>query len=135
MMNQRTQTLLALVIDDSPVDRKVVSELLHSFGVETVEVENGEQAYVTLADEPSVSLVIVDWNMPMLNGIDFTRKICAERRYNHLKIVMITASNEMDEVRIALEAGVHEYIMKPLDREVFRAKLALVGVSVEATEA
>ncbi len=123
----------ALVIDDSEIDRQVITHILRTLGMRCIEEEDGERAYSTLIAHPEVRVVFVDWNMPVLNGIELTRRIRSESRFADLKLIMVTGATEMEEVKEALDAGVDEYIMKPLDREMFREKLAIVGIRAGST--
>ena len=73
-------------------------------------------------------LVLVDWNMPNMSGVDFVRAVRAIRQYDSLPLVMVTTNTELDQIASALEAGANEYIMKPFTQDVIRGKLELLGL-------
>jgi two-component system, chemotaxis family, chemotaxis protein CheY len=117
----------ALVIDDSRTTRKVLMRMLHTLGFDTVEAANGREGLERLREMGASDLVLVDWNMPVMDGFDFVRAVRAERAYDKVPLVMVTTHNDMESVARALEAGATEFIMKPFTEEVIREKLALVG--------
>jgi len=117
----------ALVIDDSRTTRKILSRMLNTLGFDTVEAANGLEGLDRLREMGASDLVLVDWNMPVMDGFDFVRTVRAEREYDNVPLVMVTTHNDMESVAKALEAGATEFIMKPFTEDVIREKLALVG--------
>ena len=77
---------------------------------------------------PDVELVLVDWNMPEMNGLDFIRAVRAQRAYDGVRILMVTTETESEQVSRALNAGANEYVMKPFSKEVLVAKLNMLDV-------
>ncbi|NDC37134.1 MAG: response regulator [Proteobacteria bacterium] len=124
----------ALVIDDSSTVRLIVSKMLRAFGYESVQAANGLLALEELAKNPDVTLALVDWNMPVMSGIEFVQQARKSSEPESLKIVMVTTETEMHQVSKALEAGVDEYIMKPFTKEIFEEKLAMLGITGTQTE-
>lgn len=119
----------ALVIDDSRVSRKILSRMLGNLGFEVVEATNGAEGLTCLKQmDQGAQVVLVDWNMPVMGGIDFVRAVRAVPGYANLNLVMITTNNELRDVVTALEAGANEYIMKPFTQEVVQEKLGLLGL-------
>jgi len=119
----------ALVVDDSRVSRRILSRILGNLGFEVVEADNGLEGLARLKEMDRVAqVVMVDWNMPVMNGIDFVRTVRAEPTYAKLNIVVITTNNELQDVVVALEAGADEYIMKPFTQDIVQGKLALLGL-------
>jgi two-component system chemotaxis response regulator CheY len=119
----------ALVIDDSKPIRTVLREQLKKLGFEVTEAEDGLQGLARLKKMGKVDLVLVDWNMPEMDGISFVRAVRADSEYATLRLMMVTTNVEISEVSRALEAGVNEYIMKPFTVDILREKLELLGFS------
>src|SRR2546426_11351901 len=119
----------ALVVDDSRVSRRILSRILGNLGFEVVEADNGLEGLARLKEmDRAAQVVMVDWNMPVMNGIDFVRTVRAEPTYAKLNIVVITTNNELQDVVVALEAGADEYIMKPFTQDIVPGKIALLGL-------
>jgi two-component system chemotaxis response regulator CheY len=116
----------ALVIDDSRTVRAIIGKILRDEGLEVVEAANGREGLDRLREPPGVELVLVDWNMPEMNGLDFIRAVRADRNYDAVRIMMVTTETEQGQVVRALEAGADEYVMKPFTRDVLVAKLSLL---------
>jgi len=117
----------AMVIDDSRAVRMILSRILRGVGYDVSEAANGKDALAKLAAGESVSLVLVDWNMPELNGLEFVRCLRADPSAASIKIMMVTTETEIDRMVTALEAGANEYVMKPFTAEVISDKLKLLG--------
>jgi two-component system, chemotaxis family, chemotaxis protein CheY len=119
----------ALVVDDSRVSRRILSRILGKLGFEVVEANNGLEGLARLKEmNQTAHVVMVDWNMPVMNGIDLVRAVRAQPIYAKLKIVVITTNSELHDVVVALEAGADEYIMKPFTQDIVHGKLALLGL-------
>jgi two-component system chemotaxis response regulator CheY len=117
----------ALVVDDSRTIRAFLKEQLRSLGFEVAEAGDGLQALNRLKDMSQVDLVLVDWNMPEMDGLSFVRAVRAKPDYAALPMMMVTTNAELSQVSKALEAGVNEYIMKPFTTDILREKLRLLG--------
>lgn len=117
----------ALVIDDSSTMRLILKRFLDKMGFHVVEAANGREALERLREMGQTDLVLVDWNMPEMNGVDFVRSVRADRSFDDLPLVMVTTNTELEHVAEALEAGANEYVMKPFTMEVIREKLGLLG--------
>ncbi len=118
----------ALVVDDSAAIRAVIRRILSGLGWDVSVAEDGRRALAVLDDRPDVSLMLVDWNMPGMDGIELIHAVRTDRRWEDVKIVMVTAESEPERVVTALDAGADEYVMKPFTREVLADKLELLGV-------
>ena len=116
----------ALVIDDSRTVRAIIGRILRDEGLEVVEAANGREGLERLREESGVELVLVDWNMPEMNGLEFIQAVRADRAYDAVRIMMVTTETEQGQVVRALEAGANEYLMKPFTREILVAKLSLL---------
>jgi two-component system chemotaxis response regulator CheY len=120
--------MLALVIDDSRTVRLIVGKILREVGLEVVEAGDGGEALRRMVEYPDVELVLVDWNMPGMNGLEYIRAVRSRPEFNPVRIMMVTSETEPDQVRRALDAGANEYLMKPFTREVLIAKLSLLDI-------
>ncbi len=115
-----------LVVDDSKVIRKVARHILETLNFRVTEAGDGREALDScLACAPDC--VLLDWNMPVMNGIDFLRALRAEFGPDDPAVVFCTTENEPRFIAEALESGAQEYIMKPFDAEILLGKMALVG--------
>lgn len=121
----------ALVVDDSRAVRKLLSQNLQGLGYNVTEAENGVAALDALQTMPSpVELILTDWNMPEMNGLDFLKAVRLKPEYGSVPVVMVTTETEMEQMAAALEAGANEYVMKPFTREILADKLRLAGVQI-----
>jgi two-component system chemotaxis response regulator CheY len=113
----------ALVVDDSTTIRMILCQYLRKMDIEVVEAADGHQALERLKGMPPPDLVLVDWNMPVMNGIDFIRAVRELQIYDTLPLIMVTTNSESDYVGQAMEAGANLYIQKPCSFEALREKL------------
>ena len=119
----------AIVIDDARVMRLILASALSEVGFEVRQAANGKDALALLESASDViSLALVDWNMPEMNGLEFVRQVRADGRFADLKLIMVTTENEVEQVVKALEAGADEYVMKPFTNEIIADKLRLMGI-------
>lgn len=108
--------------------RSILRAHLTKWGFEITEAANGRDALARLKQMAHPDLVLVDWDMPEMDGIAFIRAVRAEHGYDALPLMMVTTHTELDHVSTALDAGANEYIMKPFTREMIREKLELLGL-------
>jgi two-component system chemotaxis response regulator CheY len=123
--------MLALVIDDSRAMRMIIAKILREVGIDVVEAGDGVEALTQLQMNPEVELMLVDWNMPQMNGFDFVKKVRAQRAFDEARILMVTSEAMGEQVVQALGAGANEYLMKPFTKYVLVAKLSLLDVFPE----
>jgi two-component system chemotaxis response regulator CheY len=121
----------ALVIDDSRTVRMIIGRILRDIGMDVLEAENGLEALAQMQRNPDVELMLVDWNMPEMNGFDFLRVVRSQRAYDAVRILMVTSESQREQVTQALNAGANEYLMKPFNKDVLVAKLNLLDVVPE----
>jgi len=121
----------ALVVDDSRVMRTIVARIVKQLGFTVVEAAQGQEALQVLAANPDTGLALVDWNMPVMNGLEFVTALRADPRWSEVVMVMVTTESEIVQVEKALTAGANEYVMKPFTPEILLDKLNLLGVSAE----
>lgn len=116
-----------LVVDDSSVIRKVARRILEELQFEITEAENGQQALEECkAKMPDA--VLLDWNMPVMDGFDFLIALRKEAGGNEPKVIFCTTENDAEHITRAIDAGANEYIMKPFDKDIVEAKLQEVGL-------
>jgi two-component system chemotaxis response regulator CheY len=118
----------ALIVDDSTTIRMILKAHLKKLGFEVTEAINGRDALERLTEARRFDLVMVDWNMPEMDGISFIKAVRAQATYAGLPMMMVTTNTERDQVAIALDAGADEYIMKPFTGDMIREKLELLGL-------
>jgi two-component system, chemotaxis family, chemotaxis protein CheY len=119
----------ALVVDDSRAVRMILSRNLRELGFEVCEAGNGKEALdVMEAESNRVSLVLADWNMPEMNGLDLLKRLRQNPQLSSLVIVMVTTETDLEQMATALEAGANEYVMKPFTKDILVEKLELVGI-------
>lgn len=116
-----------LIVDDSKVIRMVARKILEELEFETDEAADGQQA-VDQCNKKMPDAILLDWNMPVKSGIDFLRDLRAMPGGDAPIVVFCTTENDIEHIQEAIEAGANEYIMKPFDSEIIRAKFSQVGL-------
>jgi two-component system chemotaxis response regulator CheY len=115
-----------LVVDDSSVI-KVARRILEGLGFQIAEAENGEEA-LQACRRSLPDAILLDWNMPKMDGYDFLRLLRRLPGGDRPKVVFCTTENDVAHIARALHAGANEYIMKPFDKEIVEAKFQEVGL-------
>ncbi len=116
-----------LIVDDSRFVRAHLRGLLTERGIESEEAADGQAALDMLRTGRRFELALVDWNMPVLNGLEMVKQMRAEG-YTSIRVMMVTTEDETDSIVCALNAGADEYLMKPFDDEALGEKLAILGL-------
>jgi two-component system chemotaxis response regulator CheY len=116
-----------LVVDDSRVIRKVARRILEEMGFEISEAADGMEA-LAWCRAAMPDAILLDWNMPVMNGIEFLRSLRTEKDGDKPTVVFCTVENDVAHIAEALEAGADEYIMKPFDGDIIEAKFAEAGL-------
>ena len=118
-----------LVVDDSRIMRNIVKNTFASMNIpcEFVEAGNGKEALVQL-EQHHIHLVLLDWNMPELSGLDFLKKIRSMEKYKTLPVIMVTSEAARYNVIEALKHGATDYIIKPVNEKSFREKLLKITI-------
>ncbi len=116
-----------LIVDDSKVIRMVARRILEELDFSIIEAADGEKAMeacrIRMPDA-----ILLDWNMPVMSGIDFLRELRKMNGGDQPVVVFCTTENDIEHIREALQAGANEYIMKPFDSDIIQAKFAQVGL-------
>ncbi|MBZ5590373.1 MAG: response regulator [Acidobacteriia bacterium] len=124
----------ALILDDSRAMRTILRGILTEVGFEVLEAASVRDAIAVLGQGPDFDLALVDWNLPDVEGIEFVRQVRAQRKYDLVKLMMVTTETEAGQVANAIRAGANEYIMKPFSKQAVAEKLALLGFKISQSE-
>lgn len=116
-----------LIVDDSKVIRMVARKILTDLNFETEEAADGQEA-VHQCEKKMPDAILLDWNMPVKNGIEFLRDLRMMPGGENPVVVFCTTENDIEHIQEAIEAGANEYIMKPFDSEIIQAKFTQVGL-------
>jgi len=116
-----------LVVDDSSVIRKVARRILEGLDFKITEAEDGQQA-LEQCRSALPDAILLDWNMPVMDGYDFLKAMRRLPGGDFFYIVSATTENDVAHIARALSAGANEYIMKPFDKEIVEAKFQEVGL-------
>jgi len=128
--------MYALVIDDSRAMRRILGKIVLRLGFDVLEAENGVEGWKQLeANAGEIEVVLVDWNMPVMNGLEFVKTVRANDDYRNHKLVMVTTETEPNQMVRALLAGVDEFVMKPFTEDILVEKLKLIGVRINSSAA
>lgn len=113
-----------LVIDDTKLVRKIITYVLNSSGIETIEAENGLEGLQILEENfLNIRAITVDVEMPIMDGIEFIKNVKAKKKYENLPIIIVTSLSEKEDMQKGLELGVYDYIIKPVDRTLVFLKV------------
>lgn len=115
-----------LIVDDSKVVRKVALKIFEELGFTCSEAEDGQKAADACAKEMPF-VILLDWNMPVMNGLEFLQKLRTMPGGDAPKVMFCTTENDFSFIEKALAAGASEYIMKPFDKEIVQGKLEQIG--------
>ena len=126
----------ALVIDDSRAMRRIIGKIMTGLGFDILEAEHGADGLALLeANADTIGVVLVDWNMPVMNGFEFVETVRARDEFANHKVVMVTTETEPTRMVRALMAGVDEFVMKPFTQDILIEKLKLIGVQLNTASA
>lgn len=117
-----------IVVDDSRTTRLVLSKMLGEIDVEVSTAGDGREALEVLEKEGAPDLMLIDWNMPVMNGYELVQAVRADSTYDSVRLMMVTTETGMENVMQALEAGANEYVMKPFTKDAILEKLAIMGL-------
>jgi two-component system chemotaxis response regulator CheY len=121
--------LKALVVDDSRAIRMLLVKTLRQLGYDVQEAANGKDALkIVEAGNSGIKLVLTDWTMPEMNGLDLLKKLRQNPELSSVAVVMVTTETEIQHIAEAMEAGANEYVMKPFTRDILVEKLELAGI-------
>ena len=121
--------MYALIIDDSRAMRRILRQIVQPLGFDILEAGDGQEGLDQLSAHPDeVEMTLVDWNMPVMNGLEFVKRVRSDAAYADMKLMMVTTETEQAQMARALMAGVDEFVMKPFTADILVEKLRLIGV-------
>lgn len=123
--------MLALVVDDSRAMRQILARIMSRLGFDVVDAEHGQAALDLLAAGTRPDLALIDWNMPVMDGLEFVQAIRDNPDYRQITLMMVTTESDHNKIVKALAAGAHEYVIKPFTPDAIAEKLTLLGLTVE----
>lgn len=118
---------LSMVVDDSKIVRKVTRKILESLEYSVIEAEDGSIA-LQLFKEQQPELIMLDWHMPVMDGLAFLKALRALENGNNPTVIFCTTETDFEHIQAAIESGANEYVMKPFDEAIIRGKLEQLGV-------
>ena len=121
--------MLALVVDDSRAMRMILRRIMASHGYEVVEAGDGQEALDLLAEGIRPDIALVDWNMPVMDGLAFVAVCRSTAEYRGITLMMVTTESERAQIVRALAAGAHDYVIKPFTADTITAKLQVLGLA------
>ena len=121
--------LTCLIVEDSRLIRRISRHIVEGLGMVVSEAEDGQQA-LALCDVALPDLILLDWNMPVMNGLEFLRVLRARPDGAGPKVVFCTTEYDAGHIREAIASGADEYVMKPFDHDTLLLKLELIGIQL-----
>lgn len=121
--------LTCLIVEDSRVIRRISRHIVESIGMIAFEAEDGQQALDACASAMP-DLILLDWNMPVMDGLQFLRALRARPDGQSPKVVFCTTEYDAEHIREAIASGANEYVMKPFDQDTLLLKLQLIGIEL-----
>ncbi|HYJ75043.1 MAG TPA: response regulator [Kineosporiaceae bacterium] len=118
----------ALVVDDSRAMRSILARLMTQLGFEVAQAGDGQEALDQLDAGLRPAVALVDWNMPVMDGLAFIKAVRGRDEFRDMSLMMVTTESEHGNIVRALAAGAHEYVIKPFTEDVITEKLALLGL-------
>ena len=118
---------ICLVVDDSRVIRMVARKILEELNFEIHEAADGKAA-LEACQQKMPDGILLDWNMPIMNGLDFLVELRKSPGGDRPKVVFCTTENDLKHIQVAMSAGADEYIMKPFDNDIIQSKFAQCGL-------
>lgn len=121
--------MYAIVIDDSSAMRMILKRIVTSLGFTVTLAENGQDALDQMsAADHQFDVALIDWNMPVMNGLEFIQTVRDDPRFGDVTLMMVTTESEQSQMVRALAAGAHEYLIKPFTPDAVAEKLELLGL-------
>ena len=122
-----------LIVDDSAMMRRILTNALASIGHKDLVEADGAEAALERLGENSIDLIITDWNMPGMQGIDLLRAVRADPQMKAMPVLLVTAEARRDQIVLAAEAGVNGYIVKPFTAQTLKEKIEKIFERIAAT--
>ena len=123
--------LKILIVDDFPTMRRIVKTLLRQLGFKDFnESEDGEKAFAEIQAHGKYEMIVSDWNMPNMTGLELLRTVRADERFKHIPFLMVTAEAEKENIIEAVKAGVSNYVVKPFTAQTLKEKLEKIEANL-----
>ena len=119
----------ALVLDDSRAMRSILTRIMEGLGFDVETAGDGAEALELVRRGPLPDVALIDWNMPVMNGLEFVTQVRGNPEWRRMTLMMVTTENEHSQIVRALAAGAHEYVMKPFTVDVIGDKLRMLGLA------
>ncbi len=119
----------ALVVDDSRAMRVLLTRLMTSLGFDVAAASDGAEALQQLSGGELPDIVLIDWNMPVMDGLTLVTRIRRRSEWRQITLMMVTTESEYGQIVRALAAGAHEYLIKPFTADALVEKLAILGLA------
>ncbi len=119
-----------LIVDDSKTIRLILANYTRTLGYESQEASDGLEALEILEKDQDFEAVLLDWDMPRMDGLSLLKILREDRRFDNLKIMMVTAQGSYENVTQALACGANDYLMKPFDESMFDQKMRILGLVI-----
>lgn len=116
-----------LIVDDSKIVRKVMRKIIEPMGYAILEAEDGQKA-LDAFKEGAIDLIMLDWNMPVMDGLECLKALRARTDITQPKVIFCSTENDFAKIQEAMQCGADEYVMKPFDEEIIRGKLEQLGL-------
>jgi two-component system chemotaxis response regulator CheY len=116
-----------LIVDDSRVVRRVARRIAEDIGFTCHEAEDGQKAF-EICQTTVPDVIILDWNMPVMSGLEFLEKLRQMNNGQRSKVIFCTTENDVSQLKRAIEAGANEYVMKPFDSDIIKSKFVQIGL-------
>lgn len=113
----------ALIVDDSSTMRRIIKKALQEMGMDSVEAGDGNEALASLRSAPDIDFVLLDWNMPNMNGFETLKAIKADDATASIPVLMVTTEAERSQVVKAIQAGAKQYVVKPFTTDILVEKI------------
>jgi two-component system chemotaxis response regulator CheY len=120
--------MMALIVDDSRTMRMMIKRIVTGLGFEVAEAGDGRQALDLIDGGLVPDIALVDWNMPVMNGLEFIIAVRSRPELRNVTLMMVTTESEHGQIVRALAAGAHEYVIKPFTADAIADKLAILGL-------
>ena len=117
-----------MIVDDSRAQRMMLRRMVENLGFETEEAEHGQEALDKLSVDDPVDVMLVDWNMPVMDGLALVKAIRAIRGFAEMTVLMVSSESDPGKMMKALLAGADDYLVKPVSQEIISEKLGVLGV-------
>lgn len=115
-----------LLVDDSATMRRIQKTQINNLGIsDVIEAGDGSQALTKLQENMPIDVIMLDWNMPVMDGYTFLQKVRADPTYKNVKVIMCTSESEKSRVVDALKAGANNYLVKPFTPDALKEKLGI----------